>query len=195
MKLFSVLALLLCTACIQLGSESQPARYYLLTPLQVTEHQATTNGLALELGPLYFPPYLDRPQLITRNSANEIVVAEFERWAEPLQDNLLRVLKENLSRNLKGVSISEYPWQPTNQESHLALHMTLNQFDGILGQDSIVDIRWSLKNAHQRHEVAGGHFVSRQQIGTSYQELVNSLNQSLNQFSIQVASAVAQHAE
>ncbi len=191
MKFLPALTLLLiCSACIQLGNTPQPARYYLLAPQESNEQRITAENLTLALGPIFFPPYLDRPQLVTRNNRNEIVVAEFDRWAEPLQDNLMRVLKENLSRNLQGISVSDYPWQPTNEQG-FALQLILNQFDGVLGQHTVVDIRWSLQNPLNNQELDRGHFVSRLEIGNSHQELVTSLNKSLNQFSYQIAKAVA----
>lgn len=193
--IFPALFLLLsCNACIQLGSEPQPARYYLLTPQEKISSDANGQGTKLSLGPISFPAYLDRPQLVTRNSLNEIVVAEFDRWAEPLQDNLLRVLKENLSRNLDGISISDYPWQP-NQGHGLSLQLTINQFDGVIGQRTVVDVRWLLLRPNNSKELDRGHFVSRLLIGNSHEELVAGLNESLNQLSHQIAQAIAEHAQ
>lgn len=195
MKYFFGLALLLiCGACIQLGGEPQPARYYLLSPQQQPSFDFDVQGVKLTLGPISFPPYLDRPQLVSRNSRHEILVAESDRWAEPLPDNLLRVLKENLSRNLDGISISDYPWQPTDGRG-LALQLTINQFDGVIGQNTLVDIRWLLLNSNNGQELDRGHFVSRLLIGNSHKQLVAGLNESLNQLSHQLSQAVAEQVD
>jgi uncharacterized lipoprotein YmbA len=182
--------LLICSACIRLGAEPQPARYYLLAPQEETQSSYAMDNLKLALGPISFPPYLDRPQLVTRNSRNEIVVAEFDRWAEPLRDNLLRVLKENLARKLIGATISDYPWQPTDQRG-LNLQLTINQFDAVLQQQSSVDIRWVLFNANGTRELDRGHFVAQRQIGGSHEEMVSGLNASLNQLSEHLSRAIS----
>ncbi len=183
--------LLICTACIRLGPEPQPSRYYLLAPQEEVLNTYPADSLKLALGPVSFPPYLDRPQLVTRNSRNEIVVAELDRWAEPLRDNLLRVLKENLARNLKGATISDYPWQPSDERG-LNLQLSINQFDGVLGQKTSVDIRWTLFNANGTLVLDRGHFVSRLLIGATHEALVSGLNESINQLSHQLSQAVVE---
>jgi ABC-type transport auxiliary lipoprotein component len=45
----------------------------------------------------FLPPYLDRPQLVTRAGSNRMVLADFDSWAEPLQGLFARVLAKNLT--------------------------------------------------------------------------------------------------
>jgi uncharacterized lipoprotein YmbA len=84
------------TAC----SASKPSNYYLLSPLPSPEspiRPASSDQLVVGIGPVTLPGYLDRPQLVTRASANRLDMSEFDRWAEPLQDMFSRILAENLS--------------------------------------------------------------------------------------------------
>ena len=55
--------------------------------------------------PVAMPDYLDRPQVVTRVSENEIKLDEFNRWAEPLKENFYTVLVENLSTLLSNEKI------------------------------------------------------------------------------------------
>ena len=48
-------------------------------------------------GPVTVPPYLDRPQIVTRTSRAKLVLADFDQWAGPLADTIARVLSEDLS--------------------------------------------------------------------------------------------------
>ncbi len=176
--------LLLCSGCIQLGNDSQPSRYYLLTPMDATVTDPVANPAILKLAPLKLPPYLDRPQIVTRSRANEIVIAEFDRWGEPLRDNLRRVIEENLLLQFKTITLDNQSWS-TGKSEEAKLFITINQFDGTLGQQARVDIRWELIDSKDNHQ--RGHFVAEQPIGRDYSELVRELNNALNQFSIKLA--------
>ena len=79
---------------------STPSRFYVLSSLSASETiaaTAATQGPVIGVGPITLPKYLDRPQIVTRAGSNQLALAEFDRWAEPLQDNVARVLAENLA--------------------------------------------------------------------------------------------------
>jgi uncharacterized protein len=78
---------------------STPSRFYVLNTLPASETVPATaaeRGPVIGVGPITLPKYLDRPQIVTRASRNQLALGEFDRWAEPLQDNVLRVLAQNL---------------------------------------------------------------------------------------------------
>ncbi len=184
-----LLFLLCCTSCIQLGGEPQTIRYYLLEPLASVESPLTTQQIQLDLGPIEFPTYLDRPQLVTRDNNNAIVIADHDRWAEPLPENLPRSLRENFYNLIGDVRINAVPWD-NGADSSFAIRMIINSFDGILGQQTDVDIRWSLHSAIDDKEILRQHFIAQLPIGNSYQELVIGLNQALANLSTEIATAL-----
>jgi uncharacterized protein len=97
----AVLGLLLAAA-IGCGS-TKPARFYLLTA--TAEPAAGSEKVGpptVVLGPIEVPAYLDRMQIVRRSGPNQVRIAEFDRWAEPLKDGIARVLAEDLSRLLPG---------------------------------------------------------------------------------------------
>ena len=69
------------------------------------------RGVALGIGPVALPDYLDRPEIVTRSSGNELSLADFDQWAGRLEDNFTRVLAENLSSILETDRVSLYPWK------------------------------------------------------------------------------------
>ena len=90
----------LMLAALAACSASQPSNYYMLSAIPTPEspvQPASSDQLAVGIGPVSLPGYLDRPQLVTRASANRLDLSEFNRWAEPLQDMFSRTLAENLS--------------------------------------------------------------------------------------------------
>lgn len=81
-------------------SGTEPSNYYLLSTLPAPEspiRAVPSDQLAVGVGPVSLPMYLDRPQLVTRASPNRLDLAEFDRWAEPVQDMFSRTLAENVS--------------------------------------------------------------------------------------------------
>jgi len=185
-RTLALFTLLLSTACIQLGGEAQPTRYYLLTPLATTAVIEKAAEIQLELGALKFPSYLDRAQLISRTPEGTIRIAEYDRWAEPLADNLSRTLQENLYQLAPGIQINSAPWN-NGPPAKFQLRLRVNRFDGTLGRQTDVDIRWSVYHLQQQRELMREHFIARLPVGNSYKELVESLSQALADLSADIA--------
>ena len=79
------------------GCADKPTRLYVLTA--TTEKPAATSpsGLAIGIGPITLPKYLDRPQIVSSVEANSLDQANFDQWGGDLNDNITRVLATNLS--------------------------------------------------------------------------------------------------
>jgi len=78
--------------------QTQPSRLYTLSDLTTNKTAPNKpNGIAVGVGPVSLPAYLDRAQIVVRQSANRLEASEFDRWAEPLKTTVPRVLTENLS--------------------------------------------------------------------------------------------------
>jgi uncharacterized lipoprotein YmbA len=185
-RLFPALVLLLCSACIQLGGDPLPTQYYLLDSVATAEKTAQQSSQLLELSPIEFPNYLDRPQIVTRKRDNSILIAEHDRWAEPLAENIPRVLQENLLTLVPSIDISSAPWNDMNGQ-HYVLKLRIIRFDGIIDQQTEVDIRWSLYSPQQSKVLARQHFRSQTPITGGYHGLVTGLNQELAKLSKSIA--------
>lgn len=88
--------LLPLSACI--GGKSPPSQFYLLEPIQGAA-DGRVGGAALPvvaLAPVRMPQYVDQPQMVTASGKNAYALSETHRWAERLDDNVARVLAQNL---------------------------------------------------------------------------------------------------
>jgi uncharacterized lipoprotein YmbA len=109
-------SLLLC-AVLPLGfaaCRSEPTNFYLLTPVQHADDGSDTQaavGPWIGVGPIEVPHYLDRPQIVLHATSGTLTLGEFDRWAEPLQDGISRVLGENLAVLLPTNRITIFPWR------------------------------------------------------------------------------------
>lgn len=139
--------LLLLGGCV-LGT-SAPTKFYVLNALVGFEHQKQNetgqNCPSIGIGPLHFPAYLDRPQIVTRISPNELSYAEFDHWAEPLQNDVVRVLAENISRLICTKAIAIYPWK---RSSHIDYQVDIEivRMDGKLGGNVVLLTQWAIIN-------------------------------------------------
>ena len=99
-----------------LGHESAPARFYVLSATVRAEPApagvAGREG-ALAVAPAQVPDYLDRPQVVTFGSANEINVDEYHRWGEPTSSAVARVVAADLGALLPGWLVLVRPWDPS----------------------------------------------------------------------------------
>ncbi|RLQ21950.1 membrane integrity-associated transporter subunit PqiC [Seongchinamella sediminis] len=106
-KLWLALALLLAvTAC----GTTPPASHYRLSAQESLP--ASAAGPALGVGPVSIPQYLDRDGMVRSDGANRLQIASSERWAEPLDQGITRVLSLNLAGLLQTQNIQPFPWHP-----------------------------------------------------------------------------------
>ena len=68
-------------------SVADPTKYYVLSPTSPRDPTPTSSvsSVAVGVGPVLIPGYLDRVQIVTRDANDEVAVAMYDRWAEPLE--------------------------------------------------------------------------------------------------------------
>lgn len=140
-KDFLFLAFLL-TGCVR----STPIQYYQLSALRedrTPAEFALAKEVAIGLGPVLLPEYLARPQIVSRTSANRLALADRERWAEPLAENLPRVLSEDLSSLLGTDRILLHPWS-TSRKVDCQITVEVVQFEAGPGGEVNLVARWQV---------------------------------------------------
>ena len=182
-------------ACLNLGAKPDPTRFFVLTPLARQERDTAGSGshpdrVALGVGPITFPGYLDRDQLITRISENRFAVAENNRWGEPLEQNFVRVLSQNLSLLLASDKVARFPWPSTDRPAY-QVEIDVLRFEADTAGTARLVARWVLR------EVATGQTpgvresrLDRPAGGRSADESVATLSEVLADFSSEIAAAV-----
>ena len=112
----SALSILFLAGCSILAPQPEASHFFMLAPLPSTDTQQNGSespalaNLTLGVGPLKLPPYLDRNEIAIRLSPTQVTYSAVDRWAEPLNVNVSRVLSQNLSELLGTDRIVIYPW-------------------------------------------------------------------------------------
>jgi len=195
---FHAVIIALCISSLVLCgcTRSRPAKFYLLHPEQkAAAENLSARSLSIGVGPVDMPEYLDRPQIVTRISAGEVRLAEFERWAEPLEDNFSRVLGENLSQLLATDRIAIFPWTGT---PHIDYRVTAEviRFDGAPGTAVLLDARWSIIA-----EEAGKTLIQKKSVitipaeGQDFVGLVSAQSKAVAALSREIAAAITAAAQ
>jgi uncharacterized lipoprotein YmbA len=169
-----------------------PSRFYMLSPLTASETvlaTAAARGLVVGVGPISVPKYLDRPQIVTRASRNQLDLGEFDRWAEPLQDNVLRVLAENLMLLIPTDHILLGDW-PRSASLDYQVRVEVLHFDGWFGGESTLLALWSILDRAERPLMSQRVSLSVPVGGRDYEALVMAMNQMLEALSRDIAAAI-----
>ncbi len=184
--------LLILAGCI--GGKSSPAKFYVLNSLPNPEAEkqvtAAEHGVAIGVGPVTIPPYLDRPEIVTRASGNELHLSEFERWAEPLQQNFARVLAENLAALIPTDRTAIFPWrQSTPIDYQVAVEVT--RFEGYADGHSSLMARWNIVGADGKKELLArqSSFTARAD-ANDYESRVSALSRTVADLSREIATAI-----
>ena len=196
-NVFFRLALLILGAfLVILGgcAHTDPARFYILHSLSSSETDkqvvATLHDVPIMIGPIELQEYLDRPQIVTRVSSNELKISEFDQWAESLKNNISRVLAENISILLSTEDVFVYPLKRSERIEYQVV-MEVIRFDGTLGGHVVLDTHWAILTGDEGKMLfMKKSSYSRPTGGEDYQALVAAKSQTLADFSRDIAQAI-----
>lgn len=173
---------------------SAPTRLYLLTALADAERVPPRAGAAgpliLGVGPVTLPRYLDRPQIATRAGPHELRLGEFDQWAEPLQENVTRVLAENLARGLGTEEVLRHPWPRAAPVAYQVV-VEVTRFDSTMGAESVLTARWQLVDVQANREL--WRQTSHVQVPieeSEYEAIVAAMSRGLADLSQEIALAL-----
>jgi uncharacterized lipoprotein YmbA len=175
-----------------------PSKFYTLTPMKGADAPAgiapVEEAAILAVGPVRLPDYLDRPQIMTRSEGNEIHLHETERWAGSLQEDVSRVLIENLSNLLAGKRVAVVRWSSSMQSMapfRNRLAVEILRFEGPVGGTVILKARYALFGPDGKKVISGGEAIVREPAGGSdYEALTAAMSRALAVLSREIAAAV-----
>ena len=175
-------------------ARSQPARFYVLTPAhqpgEVPSEQPAGKQLLLGIGPIKFPEYLDRPQITGRSSGNRLTLAEFDRWAEPLESGFSRVLAENLSALLSTDRVLLFPWK-SSEHIHYRITIDVIRFDGVPGKEISLATRWASFGPDGGELVPPrGSTITVPTKAPGFEALAGAMSEAVGKLSREIASAL-----
>lgn len=190
------LALLLMACGWMTGcGTTAPSSFYALQPLPEvyeTPVSSTSSGeLVIGVGPIVVAKYLQRSQIAVNEAGPEIFYSEINRWAAPLDENIANVVVQNLSVLLDSSKVARVPWLKAIPIDYRVL-ANISRFDGVPGEEAILEVQWALVGRDDAQSVAGAHrdLFRLPVAGRSYAALVSAQSELLGQFSRKVAEEI-----
>ena len=176
------------------GGTQQRAKFYVLNSVYSSkvdvETETAKNDWAIGVGPVELPEYVNRPQIVTRTSRNELEMAEFARWAEPLEENFSRVLAENISVMLSTDRVIVYPWNRTAAVDYQVV-VEVTRFDGAVGGDVSMRARWTvLGDRGEKILIRRNSSLSARADAKTYEALVAAQSQMVADLSSEIAEEI-----
>src|SRR5258708_10829506 len=139
------IAILCVFASLSSGCASTPAsRFYTLSAASTPG--TTSSNLSVTVGPVSVPAAVDRPEIVVDTSANEVWLDEFNRWAEPLQEDLSRVIAENLVGMLGTSRVTRFP-QTLSTDADYRVAIEVQRFESVPGKAATLHALWILRRA------------------------------------------------
>ena len=185
--LLAGLALLLLAAC----GATEPSKLYTLSP--IPERGAGTSlddSPAIGIGPVTLPQYLDRPQIVQRSGPNRLVVAEFDRWAEPLSDTVPRILAMNIGRLLQSERVYVVP-RRRPLPIDLTLEVDFSQLEPLTDGSAVVAARWLVFGEGSQPRQEGSAEIRLEGgLPNSYEAQVELLSKALGELSRRMAESI-----
>ncbi len=180
---------------VLLGCAASPrSRFYLLSPLDGADPQIKPSVeercFSIGIGPIGIPDYLGRPQIITRGASNEIVLGEFDRWAEPVKENLIRTLAKNLSVLLCTDTIVFFPWRGGIPIDY-RIEMEVLRLDGSLGGNVSLEAWWVILSGDGKKMLFSKKSNFTEAVdGQDYRSLVAAKSRAIGHLSGHIAAAI-----
>jgi uncharacterized lipoprotein YmbA len=138
-----LLAVSVLSACVNIGPGTPPRAPTYVLEATVPPARLESSGLSIGLGPVTIPGYLDRNEMVSREAANQLRLDPRHAWGAPLDQEVQRVLAEDLSRLLASDRVVVWPW---SRQRDIAARIPIRvlQFEPVAGKGVVLVAHWEV---------------------------------------------------
>lgn len=180
--LFALFALAALPQC-----HSPDPDLYTLVPVSGTTNDQAAGTAALAR--MNVAHYLDRPQIVRHHNDYELVTDDTQRWAEPLDQMMPRILVADLTERLPHMRVVQSSSGMLGQAG-TDIAVSIERFDVDPGGTVVLDARWSLRGGNKDGPLESAEIT--EQIGKGDTSvLVAAMSRCLAQLSDRVAASLA----
>ena len=182
-----------CAALITAGcAPKPPPDFYMLSVAAPTMRPGFEQGIRVGLGPIEIQAYLNRNQIVSRDTTTKLRVSAQDVWAEPLKEGITRVLLTNLGLALDSNRIYALPMR---QQRPLDYQVPIDvlRFDGTLGAGSevVLGVRWSVVSGDGRDVLVTKVSRIEEPVGDdSMQAFVDAQSRAVEKLAAEIASTI-----
>lgn len=191
----AALSMMMLAGCFSLKPAHDPTRFYVLSSARQPPAQESPNPVrqvAIGLGPIVKPAYLDNPWIIVRQNDFELTHSEFHQWGEPLDRGIQRALRDDLSNLLDTTDVTVMQ-QTRLTESRYRITVNFSSFELTRQGEAVLTATWRIANPAQDNFERTGRTEIRKPFpfdGADYTAGVSALSAALSELSGDLAKAI-----
>jgi len=176
-------------------SRTASTRFYTLSPISKGAPPAPEfrhlSESSVGIGPVALPDYLDRPQIVTRDSPSQVRLAEFDKWAGTLKYAVPRIIAENLSALTGSDQVYAFPWKSA-LPIHYQVTIDILRFDAEMASHAELTAQWTVFRDDGRIPLTTRTSNLRQRAASGgYTAVVEAESQALAALSREIAAALS----
>lgn len=185
-KMLAILTVIFLSGCI---GQSRPARFYNITPQTQAMRTFKSARIFVGIEPVKVPVYLDKPQIVTRNSNEvELNISELNRWAEPLSDSIQNTLAADIGSIMPDATVK--PSSFRREGFDYIVWVEITKFEGVWNENAVLDAWWSILDSDNK-SVARDQVSLSRPLGQTYDNLVQQQSILLGELSEKIAARLA----
>jgi len=152
---------------------------------------AGSRAVGVGVGPVIMPGYLDRTQIVTRPGTDHVEISTFNRWAEPLEDGVGRILAEEISARVPTERVVMFPWRGVvARVIQYQVVVAVLRFDGRPGGDVTLDTRWRILDRKGDELVFRRSTVVEKTGGRGYEPVVAAMTRAIVTLGQEIATEI-----
>jgi len=186
MSRLRALAIGIVLATFSTGCSSPAAHFYTLSATAVPV--ASASKLSVAVGPVSVPAAVDRPQMVVSTGANQVSIDEFNRWAAPVQDNLARVIAEDLVALLGTPRVTLYPTLAADVD--FRVQVEVRNFESAPGKYALLDAVWTVRRMKDGKSETGRSSVRETITDSGYDALAAAHSRAVARMTQDIADAL-----
>ena len=183
-RLIAIAAVCILVAFAAGCGSSPPSRFYTLSAAGAPA--ATSSDLSVVVGPVSVPALVDRPEIVVTTGPNQVRLDEFNRWASPLQNNISRVVAENLVAILGTPRVT----LSLNGQADYRAAIEVQSFESAPGEAATLDAVWTVSRTKDGKSQTGRTTVREAIQEKDYAALAAAHSRAVARLSRDIADAV-----
>ena len=192
-KIVGIISACIITLSLLVGCATTPdagPNYYLLSSGQLSAQSLELKAFKLALGPVDVPAHLDREGIASHDGQNQLNYSDNHRWAESLDDNLIKTLHANLAQLLPQQQLIDFPYRQANRPDY-QLSVDIEKFGYTNDGNVVLKARSVLLDANGRQVDSVSINLKRTQTQKNYAEIVKIMSELLSEMAVQLANTVS----
>lgn len=186
--IYLIVILFLLSSCF--GGRSKPSSFYNIVSIENDEIEIKSKRKSvIGIDVVSIPGYLDRPELVTiKDNDTELIISEYNRWAEPLSSSIQRAIANNLSMYIQNVTVR--PMNIYRKTFDYTVAIYIIKFEGKFDDRVYLDSWYSVYNRYGTN-IINERVKFDMELGNSYEDLVRKQSILVSKLSEQIAKRIS----